>query len=161
MVKDSKKKEEKPKESEFKKFLIKRAPLYLSAIAILVIFIVPELTKADLQSSYHQILTEEENLVVDSLMAYNGPNKEGYNLKDAISNEISEEYPNENIYQDKKTKLNVVVSNVGKEMYQVVFNFESHKDDFHYNWNIDMETGDVQGNDEDSKYIIDLVDFYD
>jgi hypothetical protein len=161
MVKDSKKKEEKPKESEFKKFLIKRAPLYLAAIAILVIFVVPELTKADLQSSYRQILTEEEILIVDSLMAYNGPNEEGYNLKDAISNEISEEYPNENIYQDKKTKLNVVVSNVGKETYQVVFNFESHKDDFHYNWNIDMETGDVQGNNEDSKYIIDLVDFYD
>jgi hypothetical protein len=161
MVKDSKKKEEKPKESEFKKFLIKRAPLYLAAIAILVIFVVPELTKADLQSSYRQILTEEEILIVDSLMAYNGPNEEGYNLKDAISNEISEEYPNENIYQDKKTKLNVVVSNVGKETYQVVFNFESHKDDFHYNWNIDLETGDVQGNNEDSIYIIDLVDFYD
>lgn len=161
MVKDSKKKEDKPKESQFKKFLIKRAPIYLAAIAILVIFIVPDLTKSDLQSSYRQTLTEEENLVVDSLMKYNGPNEEGYNLKDAISNEISEEYPKENIYDNKNTKVNVVVSKIEKEMYQVVFNFESHKDDFHYDWNIDMETGDVKGNDEDSKYIINLVDFYD
>ena len=161
MVKDSKKKEEKPKESEFKKFLIKRAPLYLSAIAILVIFIVPELTKADLQSSYHQSLTEEENLIVDSLMAYNGPDEEGYNVKDAISNEISEEYPKENIYENKKTKVNVVVSSIEEKMYQVVFNFESHKNDFYYNWNINMETGKINGNDENSKYIIDLVDFYD
>ena len=161
MVKDSKKKEEKPKESEFKKFLIKRAPLYLAAIAILVIFIVPELTKADLQSSYHQSLTEEENLIVDSLMAYNGPDEEGYNLKDAISNEISEEYPKENIYENKKTKVNVVVSSIENKMYQVVFNLESYKNDFHYNWNFDMETGNVIGNNEDSKYIIDLVDFYD
>ena len=161
MVKDSKKKEEKPKESQFKKFLIKRAPVYLAVLAITVIFIVPELTKGDLQSSFPQTLTEEEKLVVDFLMAYNGPNKEGYSLIDAISNEISEEYPNEKIYDNKKTKINVVVSNVENENYQVVFDFESHKNGFHYYWNIDMNTGDVKGNDEESKYIIGLVDFYD
>jgi hypothetical protein len=161
MVKDSKKKEDKPKESQFKKFLIKRAPLYLAAVAILVIFLVPEFTKPDLQNSYRQILTEEENKVVDSLMAYKGPNEEGYSLKDAISNEIGKEYPNENIYQNKKTKMNVIVSNVEKELYQVVFSFESHKNDFHYNWTIDMETNHVKGNDEESQYIIDFVDFYD
>ena len=161
MVKDSKKKEEKPKESQFKKFLIKRAPIYLATIAIVIIFIVPELTKGDLQSSFPQTLTEEEKSVVDTLMAYNGPDKEGYSVIDAISNEISEEYPNEQIYDHRKTKVNVVVSNVENEMYQVVFDFESHKNGFHYNWNIDMNTGDVKGNDEESKYIIHLVDFYD
>jgi hypothetical protein len=161
MVKDVKKKEGKPKESQFKKFLIKRAPFYLAILAITVIFIVPELTKGDLQSSFPQTLTEEEKSVVDTLMAYNGPNKEGYSLIDAISNEISEEYPNEKIYDHKKTKVNVVVSNVENEMYQVVFDFESHKNGFHYNWDIDMNTGDVKGNDEESKYVIGLVDFYD
>jgi len=161
MVRDSKKKEEKPKESQFKKFLIKRAPIYLATIAIVIIFIVPELTKGDLQSSFPQTLTEEEKLVVGTLMAYNGPNEEGYSLVEAISNEISEEYPNEKIYEDKKTKVNVVVSNVENKKYQIILDFESHKKDFHYNWNIDMQTGDVKGNDEESKYIVDLVDFYD
>ena len=161
MVRDSKKKEEKPKESQFKKFLIKRAPVYLAAIAIIIIFIVPELTKGDLQSSFPETLTDEEKLVIDTLMAYNGPNDEGYSLIDAISNEISEEYPNEKIYENKKTKVNVVVSNVENEKYQVVFDFESHKKGFHYNWNIDMKTGDVIGNNEESNYIIDLVNFYD
>jgi len=161
MVKDSKKKEEKPKESQFKKFLIKRAPFYLAAIAILIIFIVPGLTKGDLQSSYRETLTEEEILVVDSLMSYNGPDKEGYSIKDAISNEISEEYPNEEIYENKKTKVITNVSSLGEKIYQVVFNFESHKKGFHYNWNIDMKTGDVKGNDEESQYIVDLIDFYD
>ena len=161
MVKDSKKKEEKPKESQFKKFLIKRAPIYLATIAIVIIFIVPELTKGDLQSSFPQTLTEEEKSVVDTLMAYNGPDKEGYSVIDAISNEISEEYPNEQIYDHRKTKVNVVVSNVENEMYQVVFDFESHKNGFHYDWNVDMKTGDVNGNNEESKYIIDLVNFYD
>lgn len=161
MVKESKKKEDKPKESETKKFLKKRAPIYLAAIAILVIFIVPEFTKPDLQSSYRETLTEEENQVVDTLFAYDGPNDEGYTIKEAISNEISEEYPNENIYENKKTKVNVTVSNVEGEIYQVDFNFESHKSDFLYSWNIDMITGDVKGNDEESSYIIDVVDFYD
>ena len=161
MVRDSKKKEEKPKESQFKKFLIKRAPIYLATIAIVIIFIVPELTKGDLQSSFPQTLTEEEKLIVDTLMAYNGPNEEGYSLVEAISNEISEEYPNEKIYENKKTKVNVVVSNVENKKYQIILDFESHKKDFHYNWNIDMQTGDVKGNDEESKHIVDLVDFYD
>jgi len=161
MVRDSKKKEEKPKESQFKKFLIKRAPIYLAAIAIMIIFIVPEFTKGDLQSSFPENLTDEERLVVDTLMAYDGPNKEGLSIMDAISNEISEEYPNEKIYDNKKTEVNVVVSNVENEKYQVVFDFESYKDDFHYSWDIDMQTGDIRGNDEESKYIINLVDFYD
>ncbi len=161
MVKDTKKKEEKPKESEFKKFLIKRAPIYLAVIAIVIIFIVPDLTKGNLQSSFPESLTEEEKLVVDSLMAYDGPNEEGWSIMDAISNEISEEYPNEKIFDNKKTMVNIVVSNVENENYQVVFDFESYKGDFHYNWDIDMQTGDVTGNDEESKYIISLVDFYD
>ncbi len=161
MVRDSKKKEEKPKESQFKKFLIKRAPIYLAAIAIMIIFIVPDLIKGDLQSSFPQTLTQEEKLVLDSLMAYNGPNEKGLSLIDAISNEISEEYPNEKIYDNKKTKVNIVVSNIENEKYQVIFDFESYKDDFHYNWNIDMDSGDIKGNDEESKYIINLVNFYD
>jgi hypothetical protein len=133
----------------------------LAVTAIVIIFIVPELTKGNLQSSFPETLTEEEKLVVDTLMAYDGPNEEGLSIMDAISNEISEEYPNEKIFDNKKTKVNVVVSDLENENYQVVFDFESYKGDFHYNWNMDMQTGDVTGNDEESKYIIDLVDFYD
>jgi hypothetical protein len=161
MVKESKKKEEKPKESQFKKFLIKRAPIYLATIAIVIIFIVPELTKGDLQSSFPETLTDEEKLVVETLMAYNGPNDEGHSLMNEISNKISEEYPNEKIYENKKTKVNVVVSNLEDKNYQVIFDFESHKKGFHYNWNLDMQTGDVKGMDKESKNIIARVDFYD
>ena len=161
MVKDSKKKEEKPKESAFKKFVKKRAPIYLAVVAIVIVFIVPELTKGDLQSSLPETLTEEEKLVVETLMAYDGPDDEGYTLYDEISNKISEEYPNEKIYENKKTKVNVIVSNLEGENYQVIFDFESYKGDFHYNWNVDMQTGDVKGMDEESKNIIARVDFYD
>jgi len=161
MVRESKKKEEKSKESPFKKFLKKRAPVYLAVIAIVIIFIVPELTKGDLQSNLPENLSDEEKKVVDTLMSYKGPNNEGLSMMDAISNEISDYYPNEKIYDNKNTKVDVSVTNLGEEKYEVIFDFESYKEDLHYNWNVNLKDGNIDGNDEDSKYIINLVDFYD
>ena len=161
MVRESKKKEDKPKESSFKKFLKKRAPFYLAAIALLVVFIVPELTKGDLQDKFPQNFSEEDQKVLDFLMSYNGPNKEGLTMMDAISNRISEEYPNEKIYDDKKTKVDVSISKLEDENYQVLFDFQSYKGSIQYDWNINMQNGTVRGNNEDSKYIKNLVDFYD
>ena len=160
MGKDKKEKEEKPKKNDFKAFLRKRAPIYLGLIGLFILFVVPDLMKGDLESSFPE-LTSEEQQVMDILMGYDGPNDSGLTVMDAISMKISEEYPDEKIYDNKKTKVNIVVSNIENERYQVVFDFESHKDDFHYNWDIDMQTGDIKGNDEESKYIINLVDFYD
>ncbi len=85
----------------------------------------------------------------------------GLSVIDAISMKISEEYPDEKIYDNKKTKIELTVSNVGSEEYQVVLNFESHKEDFHYDWNVVMNSGEITSNNQESKYIIDLVDFYD
>ena len=161
MVRDSKKKEEKPKESPFKKFLKKRAPVYLAVIALVIVFVIPQLTKSDLQDKFPQNLSEEDQLVLDSLMSYSGPDKEGYTLIDAISNQISEEYPNEEIYDNKKTIVNVSISKLDGENYQVLFDFESYKGSIQYDWNIDMQTGNVKGNDEGSQNIKNLVDFYD
>jgi hypothetical protein len=161
MVRDSKKKEEKPKESPFKKFLKKRAPVYLAVIALLIVFVIPQLTKSDLQDKFPQNFSEEEQLVLDSLMSYSGPDKEGYTLIDAIANQISEEYPNEEIYDNKKTTVNVSISKLNDQNYQVLFNFESYKGSINYNWNIDMQTGIVKGNDDGSQNIKNLVDFYD
>ena len=161
MGKASKKKEEKPKESPFKKFVKKRAPIYLAVTAIVIIFVVPELTKGDLAGSLPQDLSEEEQNVLDTLMAYKGPNNEGLSLMDAISDQITEKYPNEKIYDNKKTKVDVSLSKLDGENYQIIFVFDSYKDDLHYDWNIDMQKGDIDGNDKDSKYIINLVDFYD
>lgn len=161
MVRDSKKKEEKPKETPFKKFLKKRAPVYLAVIAIVIIFIVPEITKGNLQSNLPQNLSDEEQFVLDALMSYKGPNKEGLSLMDAISNQIMEKYPNEKIFDNKNTRVNVSVSKINNEDYNVIFDFESYKEDLHFDWNVNIQRNDIEGNDDDSKYLIDLVDFYD
>ncbi|NIM25775.1 MAG: hypothetical protein GTN35_05510 [Nitrososphaeria archaeon] len=161
MVRDSKKKEEKPKESPFKKFLKKRAPVYLAVIAIFIVFVVPQITKSDLQDKFPENLSEEDQLVLDSLMSYSGPDREGYTLIEAISNQINEEYPNEQIYDNKKTIVDVSISKLDEQNYQVLFNFESYKGSIQYDWNIDIQTGTVKGNDEGSQNMKNLVDFYD
>ncbi|MDH5415733.1 MAG: hypothetical protein OEX98_01965 [Nitrosopumilus sp.] len=160
MVKEKKKKEEKPKKKDFRAFLKKRAPIYLAIIAMFVIFAIPELTKGDLQSSFPE-LTSEEKQVLDMLMKYNGPNDSGLTVMDAISGKISEEYPNEKIYDHRKTVVDLAVLKLNDEEYNIVLNFESYKGELNYDWNVDKNLGKITSNNQDSKHIIDLVDFYD
>ena len=160
MVKDRKKKQEKPKKSDFKAFLRKRAPIYLGIIALFVVFIIPELTKGDLESSLPELDAEKQK-VVDILMNYNGPNESGLTVMNAISNKINEEYPDEKIFDNKKTKVELIVSDDEKEEYQVVLNFESYNGVMNYDWNVNKESGEIISNNSASKHIIDTVDFYD
>ncbi len=94
-------KEEKPKKSDFKAFLKKRAPIYLGIMGLFMLFVVPDLMKADLESTFPELSSEEQQ-VVDILMGYNGPNESGLTVMDAISMKISEEYPDERILITKK-----------------------------------------------------------
>ena len=160
MGKDRKDKEEKPKKNDFKAFLRKRAPIYLGIIGLFMLFVIPDLMKGDLESSFPE-LTSEEQQVIDILMKYDGPNDSGLTVIDAISMKISEEYPDEKIYDNKKTKLEVTVSNIDSDEYQVVLNFKSHKGEMNYDWNVDMGSEKITSNNQESKYIIDLVNFYD
>jgi len=160
MGKDREDKKEKPKKNDFKAFLRKRAPIYLGIMGLFILFVVPDLMKGDLESSFPELSSKEQQ-VVDVLMGYNGPNESGLTVMDAISMKISEEYPDEKIYDNKKTKVGLTVSSVGSEEYQVVLNFESHKGEMNYNWNVDIGSGKITSNNQESKYIIDLVDFYD
>ncbi len=160
MGKDRKEKEEKPKKNDFKAFLRKRAPIYLGIIGLFMLFVIPDLMKSDLESSFPE-LTSEEQQVIDILMKYDGPNDSGLTVIDAISMKISEEYPKEKIYDNKKTKVELTVSNIDSEEYQVVLNFKSHKGEMNYDWNVNISSEKITSNNQESKYIIDLVDFYD
>ncbi|MCH7877637.1 MAG: hypothetical protein IIA20_05370, partial [Thaumarchaeota archaeon] len=129
-------------------------------IGLFILFVVPDLMKGDLESSFPELSSEEQQ-VVDILMGYNGPNESGLTVMDAIEMKIDEEYSDKRIYDNKKTKVELTVSSIGSEEYQVVLNFESHKGEMNYNWNVDISSGKITSNNQESKYIIDLVDFYD
>jgi len=163
LVKKSRKKDKevpKKKKSELGAFLKKRAPIYLAVIAMLVIFVVPELTKGSLEKSFPE-LVENEQQVVDILMQYAGPNEEGLTVMDAITNKISDEYPEEKIYDHKKTIVDLSVTNVNSDKYNVVLNFKAHKGEMNFDWNVNSITKEITSNNSDSKHIIDIVDFYD
>lgn len=160
MGKESKKKEDKPKKNDFKSFLKKRAPIYLALIAMFVVFVVPEMTKGTLEKSFPE-LNDENQRVVDILMKYDGPNNSGLTVLEALENKISEEYPQEKIFDHKKTVVDLTVTNVNSEEYKVNFNFTSHKGEMNYDWNVNIISEKISSNNPESKYIIDLVNYYD
>lgn len=159
--KKNKKEEEKPKKNNFKAFLKKRAPLYLAGIALIVISVNGVLSEKNLDDFLID-LSEEEQIVVDMLMQYNGPNESGLNVKDAIENKINEEFPNMKIFDDRNTRIHVVVTNINLQEYQVILNFKSDKgNDINFDWNIDIDSKEIKSNNPESKHIINTVDFYD
>jgi hypothetical protein len=160
MGKDIKKKENKPKKNDFKSFLKKRAPIYLALIAMLVVFVIPEMTKGTLEKSFPE-LSDEDQRAVDVLMKYDGPNDDGLTVMEALENKISEEYPSEKIFDHKKTVVNLIVTNVSSEEYQVNFNFKSHKGEMNYDWNVNVESEEIIPNNSEGKHVIELVNYYD
>lgn len=152
---------EKPKKSSsFGSFLKKRAPFYLAGITILVVFVIPELTKGDLQTSLPELPVEEQE-IADMVLSYDGPNDTGLTVMEAIADKIEEEYPNEKIYDNKKTKVDLAVTSLEADEYNVVLSFESYNGELNYDWNVNAESGDISSNSQDAKNIINLVDFYD
>ena len=160
MGKENKKNEDKPKKNDFKSFLKKRAPIYLALVAMFVVFVVPEYTKGTLEKSFPEFSAEEQQ-VVDILMKYDGPNDSGLTVKEALENKIDEEYPQEKIFDHKKTTVDLTVTNVNSEEYKVNFNFKSHKGEMNYDWNVDVISEEISSNNSESKYIIDIVNYYD
>ena len=164
MNKDNKKKVEKPKKSDFKAFLKNRAPIYLGIIAIFVIFVVPELTKGDLESSFPDNLTDDQKKIVEILMSYNGPNEKGLTVMNAITEQIATEYPDEKIYNNKKTKVDLVVSSADEStenIYKVILTFESYKGKTEYVWNVNQDTKEIEAKNSNAKHVIDIVNYYD
>ena len=159
MVKDKKREEEKPKKSDFKAFLKKRAPIYLAVIAMVGIYVIMPLQEKNFEKSLPELSIEEEE-ILEILMTYDGKNG-GYTVKDAIKDQISEEYPDEKIFDNKKTSVELTVSNINLEEYQIIFNFKSHKGEINYDWNVNSSSGEISSNNSESKYIINKVDFYD
>jgi len=153
-------KEVKPKKSDFKAFLKKRAPFYLAAISLIVISAYGVLSEKNLESFFPEF-TSEEKQIIDILMKYDGPNETGLTVIKAIENKIKDEYPDEKIFDNKKTKVELDISKINFDEYQVVLNFQSHKGEINYDWNVNISSEKITSNNPESKYIINLVDFYD
>jgi hypothetical protein len=81
----------------------------------------------------------------------------------AIKEQIVTEYPDEKIYNNKKTKVDLNITNEvdSTENYKVVLIFESYKGKIDYVWNVNLNTKTIKAESSNAKHIIDIVDYYD
>jgi len=159
MVKDKKKDEvEKPKKSGLQAFLKKRAPFYLAAVALIVISAQSVLSEKNFENSLPE-LTGEEQMAVNTLLNYNAGVESKLTVKEVIKNQIDEEYPDEKIYGHKKTVLDLSVTNVNSDEYNIILNFKSYKGEMNFDWNVNLESQEITSNNPESKHVIDVVTF--
>ena len=127
----------------------------------MLVFVVPEVTKSSLQDIIPDTLDAEERTALDRVLSYTGPNDTGWSIKDVVSDKIEEEYPDGNVYDHRSTTLDVVVTDTGAGSYRVVLNFESSGRALVFDWDVNMQTGEIRGNNGVAKDMVDLVNFYD
>ena len=159
MTKDKKEEETPKKKKGLSAFLKKRAPFYLAAIALIIISAQGILSEKNLENSLPEFSAEEQQ-VVDVLMRYDGGNG-GYTMMEAITDQIKEKYPDEKVFDHRKTSVELSVLNLDSNEYRVDLNFKSHKGKMNFDWDVNTETGKILSNNPESKHLIDLVDFYD
>jgi len=160
MGKKGKKEEQKPKKNNLKAFLKKRAPLYLAGIALIVISANGVLSEKHLDSFFSEI-SEEEKVVLDILMQYNGPNESGYTVKNAVEDKINDEYPGEKIFDDRNTRIELDITKIDSEKYQVIINFKGHKGEITFDWNVNVDSKKIESNNPLSRSMIEKVNYID
>ena len=154
------KKPDNPK--SFSAFLKKRAPVYLGIIGLFMIFAYPALTEKNLGS----LLADEsfqgnEKIAVEMVKFYKGSNDTGISVLEAIEEKINDKYPDEKIFNDEDTWAEFVAEKINEKVYEVVFVFNGENDQsLRYEWNANIERGEIEPRDPPSKTITHLVDYY-
>jgi hypothetical protein len=156
MDKESKKIEDKPKKNDLKSFLKKRAPFYLAAIALIAISAQGILTEKNLENSLPD-LSDEEQKVTDILMNFNNGDESKMTVMEAIKNQINDEYPDEKIFEHKKTSVELTVTDLNSDEYNVILNFKSYKGEMHFDWNVNVVSEKITSNSPESKHVIEVV----
>ena len=156
MGKESKKIEDKPKRNDLKSFLKKRAPFYLAAIALVAISAQGILTEKNLENSLPD-LSDEEQKVTDILMNFNNGDESKMTVIEVIKNQINDEYPDEKIFGHKKTNVELVVTNLNSDEYNVILNFKSYKGEMNFDWNVNVVSEKITSNNPESKHVIEVV----
>jgi hypothetical protein len=165
--KDRKKEEkggekEEAKDSSFKGFLKKRAPLYGLILTAFVIFLVPELTGGSI-NDHLGTLDGPEGQALEILKNYDGPNDEGLKLIDALDEQLNSAYSDEKIFDHDETssKLVVILKSGEDSVFEISWSFITYRETIDYLWSVNIDSGDVTSDNAAAKTIVDIVDYYD
>ena len=154
------KKPQNPK--SFGAFLKKRAPIYLGLIGLFIIFAYPALTEKDLNSILDDSFDGNEQIAVDMVRFYSGPNDSGITILEVIEERINEKYEGQKIFDDEKTWAEFIVEKENKKLYEVVFIFNAENNQsMMYGWFVNVENGEISPIDSTSKSIQQTVDYFD
>ncbi len=149
-----------PKKSGMRDFLTKRAPFYLAGITLLAVFVVPGLLEKDLRDTIPDTLNAGDMDILERVLRYDGMDGSGINVEEAISDRIVTAFPDGNVFDHRSTAVRVEVMSTSIDEYRVMLDFESRGDGLSFDWSMDAE-GMVQGNNDLTKDVMDVVNFYD
>ncbi len=158
---DEIKKSENPK--SFSSFLKKRAPIYLGIIGLFMIFAYPALTEKNLESLLADDSFEgNERIAVEMVKFYKGTNDKGMTILQVIEEKINDKYSEQKIFNDEDTWAEFSAEATNTQNYEVVFVFSvENNQSMRYEWNVNLESGEISSTDDLSRIILQTVDHYD
>ena len=155
------KKPDNPK--SFSSFLKKRAPIYLGIIGLFMIFAYPALTEKNLESLLVDDSFEgREKIAVEMVKFYKGTNDTGMTILQVIEEKINDKYSDQKIFDDEDTWAEFTAEATNTKNYDVVFVFSvENNQSMRYEWNVNLESGEISSTDGPSRIILQTVDHYD
>ena len=144
----------------FTAFLKKRAPIYLGLIGLFFLFAYPALIEKNLESHIPTDLTESQQIMVDSILSYNGLNNSGMTIMNILEEEITTKYPDEKIFDSEITLLKLDFQKSSDSLHEVSFLFMIDEEILTYTWNVNTDTGEISSVNQEAKRILDIVDYY-
>ena len=158
---DEIKKSDNPK--SFSSFLKKRAPIYLGIMGLFMIFAYPALTEKNLESLLADDSFEgREKIAVEMVKFYKGTNDKGMTILQIIEERINDKYSDQKIFDDEDTWAEFTVEATNTKNYEVVFVFGvENNQSMRYEWNVNLESGEISSTDDPSRIILQTVDYYD
>ncbi len=150
------------KDSSFKGFLKKRAPLYGVILTAFVIFLIPELTGGSI-NDHLGTLEGQEGQALEILKNYDGPNNEGLKLVDALGEQLGTAYSDEKIFDHDETTSKLVVGLKSGEdsVYDISWSFTTYRETIDYLWSVNIVSGEVTPQNDAAKKVVEIVDYYD
>jgi len=147
----------------FSSFLKKRAPIYLGIIGLFMIFAYPALTEKNLESLLaDDSFTDNERIAVEMVKSYKGVNDKGMTILQVIEEKINDKYSDQKIFDDEYTWAEFSAEATNTQTYEIVFVFSvENNQSMRYEWNVNLESGEISSTDGPSRIILQTVDHYD
>ena len=93
---------------------------------------------------------------------YKGTNDTGMTILQVIEEKIKDKYSHQKIFDDPSTWAEFSAEATNTQNYEVVFVFSvENNQSMRYEWNVNLQSGEISSTDGPSRIILQTVDHYD